>query len=354
VNRGVEDRRRKTRRGVVLLVALLVALAVIAFFLVLALRSTPHVTVPGVSGLTVPAATQTLQNDNLSVGSTSSKTSATVTKGVVISSNPAVGAKVDKNSRVALVVSAGPTVTTVTVPKVEGQQFTAATEALQQVGLSYKTTYVSSTQPPGTVLKQNPAPNAQVKSTTVVKLTVSNLQSTTAVPSVVGFTQASAGSTLRGANLTVGSQTSACSQQVSANNVASQTPTAGTPVQPGTAVNLVISSGPCSATVPDVIQETQAAATTAISGTPGLTPSFTQVDCSSSGGTTGTVQSQSPSAGTVLNGPFPATVTMTVCQPPTTTTTPTTAPTTTTTSALKTTTPPTAPKSSPPPTAPKS
>jgi eukaryotic-like serine/threonine-protein kinase len=351
VNRAEVDRQRKTRRLVVVLVALLVALAVIAFFLVKALNSTQHVTVPGVSGLTVAAATQTLHNDNLSVGSTSSKTNPTVTKGVVISSTPAAGAKVDKNSQVALVVSAGPTVTTVTVPKVEGQQFTAATEALQQVGLSYKTKYISSTQPPGTVLKQDPAPNAQVKSTTVVKLTVSNIQSSVAVPSVVGATQVSAGSTLTRDNLTVGTQTSACSQQVSANNVAQQTPVAGTQVQPGTAVNLVISSGPCSATVPDVIQETQGAAASAISAIPGLTPSFTQVDCTSSGGTTGTVQSQSPSAGTVLNGPFPATVTMTVCQPPTTTTTPTTASTTTTTSALKTTTPTTAPKTTTPTTA---
>ena len=173
---------------------------------------------------------------------------------------------------------------------------------------------------------------------------MSNIQSSVGVPSVVGATQVSAGSTLSRDNLTVGTQTSACSQQVSANNVAEQSPVAGTQVQPGTAVNLVISSGPCSATVPDVIQEPQGAAATAISAIPGLTPSFTQIDCSSSGGTTGTVQSQSPSAGTVLNGPFPATVTMTVCQPPTTTTTPTTSSTTTTTSALKTTTPTSAPK----------
>ena len=64
------------------------------------------------------------------------------------------------------------------------------------------------------------------------------------------------------------------------------------------------------------------------SATPGLTPSFTPVDCSQSGGTVGTVQSQSPSAGTVLNPPFPQTVTMTVCQQAATTTTTTTTTTT--------------------------
>jgi eukaryotic-like serine/threonine-protein kinase len=341
-NRAQVDRQRKTRRLVVALVALLVVLGVIAFFLVKALETTQHVTVPAVSGLTVQTATQNLESQNLSVGSTSPQTSATIQKGLVISTNPKAGSKVDKNSAVNLVVSDGPTVTTVTVPMVVGQQFTAATQLINQAGLTYKANYVTSTKPSGTVLKQNPAGNTSVKSTRVVKLTVSSSQSSVSVPNVVGFTQANAGSTISGDNLTVGSQTSACSQQVQANNVASQNPTAGTQVKPATPINLVISSGPCSATVPDVIQLTQAAASAAISGTPGLSPAFTQVDCSQSGGTAGTVQSQSPSAGTVLNGPFPATVTMTVCQAQTTTTTTTTTSTTTTTTstpAAKSTTP---------------
>jgi beta-lactam-binding protein with PASTA domain len=150
---------------------------------------------------------------------------------------------------------------------------------------------------------------------------------------VVGFSQTNAGSTITSNNLTVGNQTSACSQTVATGNIASQTPTAGTPVQSGTAVNLVVSNGPCSATVPDVIQETQSAASAAITATPGLTPAFTMVDCSANGGTVGTVQTESPAAGTVLNPPFPQTVTMTVCQQPAATTTTTAAGGTTTTTA---------------------
>ncbi len=175
------------------------------------------------------------------------------------------------------------------------------------------------------MLTQNPAAGASVRSTTVVKLTVSNSDSTISVPSVVGFSQTNAGSTINGSSLTVGSQTSSCSQSVATGNIASQNPAAGTQVKSGTPINLVVSNGPCSATVPDVIQETQSAASAAISAVPGLTPSFSPVDCSQSGGTVGTVQSQNPSAGTVLNPPFPQTVTMTVCQQaPTTTTTTTT------------------------------
>jgi beta-lactam-binding protein with PASTA domain/tRNA A-37 threonylcarbamoyl transferase component Bud32 len=332
-NRAQEERQRRVRRVVALLVALLVILAVVAVVLVKTLNATQHVNVPSVAGQTVAAATQTLQSEGLSVGSTSRQTSTSTQKGEVISTDPKAGSKVAKNSKVSMVVSAGPTVTDVNVPQVVGQQFTAASEALTAAGLSFKPTYVTSTKAPGTVLTQNPAAGASVPSTTVVKLTVSNSQSTISVPSVVGFSQTNAGSTITSNNLTVGNQTSACSQTVATGNIASQTPTAGTPVQSGTAVNLVVSNGPCSATVPDVIQETQSAASAAITATPGLTPAFTMVDCSANGGTVGTVQTESPAAGTVLNPPFPQTVTMTVCQQPAATTTTTTAGGTTTTTA---------------------
>jgi tRNA A-37 threonylcarbamoyl transferase component Bud32 len=97
-NRAQEEQQRRTRRVITLLVALLVVLAVIAFFLVQALTSTQHVNVPSVAGQPLQQATQTLQNDNLSVGATSSKTSPSVSKGAVISSDPTAGTKVDKNS----------------------------------------------------------------------------------------------------------------------------------------------------------------------------------------------------------------------------------------------------------------
>jgi serine/threonine-protein kinase len=322
VSRAESARRRRVRRLWALLVTLLVVLAVIAFFLVRALDNTQHVAVPSVVGQTVSAATQTLRSENLSVGSTSSQTSS-LAKGEVISTDPKAGVKVAKNSHVDLVVSAG-TPTMVTVPPVVGQQLNAAVELLTNAGLSFKPSYVTSNKAPGTVLTQDPAAGASVRSTTVVKLTVSNSNSTIGVPSVVGFSQTSAGSTINGDSLTVGTQTSACSQTVATGNIASQSPVAGTQVKSGTPINLVVSNGPCSATVPDVIQETQSAASAAITATPGLTPSFTPVDCSQSGGTVGTVQSESPSAGTVLSPPFPQTVTMTVCQQAATTTTTTT------------------------------
>jgi serine/threonine-protein kinase len=307
--------RRRTAGWLAALVVLLVALALIIFFLVRSVNGS-QVTVPNVSGQSVQVASQTLTGDNLKVSGTTGKVSQQ-TKGTVLSTEPGAGSKVNKNSSVTLVVSSGPTFTNVTVPPVVGQNFTAASEALSTAGLAnVKTKYITSKKPQGTVLAQRPAGGTTVKSNTVVHLTVSSSQSSATVPSVVGLTQTQAGSAITQQNLTVGTQTQACSQQVSQGNVSSQTPAPGTEVPPNSAVNLVVSNGPCSATVPNVVGQSQSVAQTTISGTPGLTSSVSMVDCTISGGTPGTVESQNPGPGTVLNPPFPQSVTINVCQQP--------------------------------------
>lgn len=65
-----------------------------------------------------------------------------------------------------------------------------------------------------------------------------------AVPDVTGQTQADAGSAIAAAGLVVGSVTQASSETVPAGQVISQSPPAGASVAPGTAVNLILSSGP--------------------------------------------------------------------------------------------------------------
>ncbi len=209
-----------------MLIVLLVALAVIAFFL---LRSVlgGNVTVPNVVGDTSSVAAQTLQNDNLTVGTTTFHTSSQP-RGIVLSTNPASGASVSKNSTVNLVVSGGPNVPIVTVPSVKGKQLATAIQLIQAAGLTYKVRNVGSTQPVGTVLDQNPAGGAKVKATVPVQLTVSGTQTSVSVPSVLGQSPASAGSALTQAGLNVGSQTNACSNQFPQQGlVSSQSPAGG-------------------------------------------------------------------------------------------------------------------------------
>ena len=230
--------------------------------------------------------------------------------GIVLSTNPTSGNKANKNSRVSLVVSAGPAVT---VPNVVGKQLAAASQELQADKLrSNVVKYVASNKPTGTVLTQTPVAPQMVKSGTVVNLTVSGTQTVTQVPNVIGISPAAAGSLLTSNNLTVGNQTSVCSGNAGSGLVAGQSPAAGTQVPPNTPVNLQVSTGPCTAVVPSVVGDTQAQATAAIGGVSGLSATPTSVDCTASGGTPGTVQSQTPTGGATVN--TPATVTINVCR----------------------------------------
>jgi serine/threonine-protein kinase len=315
-SREDQERKKRTRNLIIVLVLLLVALAVIAFFL---LRSVGvfggNVTVPNVVGLTASQATQTLHNDNLTVGTSSVRASST-TKGEVLSTDPKSGASVSKNSAVNLVVSGGPNIPIVEVPTVTGKQLTQAIALLQTANLGYTIHNVTSNQSVGTVLSQDPAGGTKILETHKVTLTVSGTQSTVAVPSVVGQSPARAGSILTQANLTVGSQTTACSSQPNG-VVSAQSPSSGANVPPNTPVNLVVSTGNC-VSVPGVVGQSQSSATSAITGA-GLVANTTFDTTCAGGAQPGNVDSQTPAAGAQVNSG--TTVTISVCQSATTTTT---------------------------------
>ena len=183
------ERRKRTRNLVILLVVLLAALAIIAFFL---LRSVlgGNVTVPNVVGQSQQQATQTLQNDHLTVGSTTSELNDFYGKGTVVATDPKEGTSLAKNSSVKLVLSAG---AGTPVPKVTGLQLTPATQLIQDAGLNYTVKYVTSNEPVGTVLAQSPNPGTKIAPSQKVNLTVSGTQTSVSVPSVLGQSAASAG-----------------------------------------------------------------------------------------------------------------------------------------------------------------
>src|SRR5213082_1107738 len=121
---------------------------------------------------------------------------------------------------------------------------------------------------------------------------------TVLVPNVVGQMQAAATSAIISAGLTLGTVTMQSSTTVAPGNVISQSPAAGTSVASGLAVNLVVSSGappPAPVPVPNVVGQTQAAATSAITGA-GLTVG-TVTRQSSTTVPSGNVIGQNPAAG---------------------------------------------------------
>src|SRR5438309_7387793 len=121
---------------------------------------------------------------------------------------------------------------------------------------------------------------------------------TVPVPNVVGQMQAAAASAITGAGLTRGAVAQQSSSTVASGSVISQSPAAGTSVAKGSAVDLVVSTGPNpvgQVAVPNVVGQTQATATSAITGA-GLTRGAVAHQ-SSSRVASGSVISESPAAG---------------------------------------------------------
>jgi serine/threonine-protein kinase len=124
--------------------------------------------VPNLSGFTVDEAKQALSNVGLTFGGTQQVNNTRVDKGNVIESSPAAGTSVDVGSAVTLKVSSGK----VEVPDVTGMTRDEAASALSDLGFRNKTTYVESTEPEDTVLKQSIAKGELADYGTQITLTV--------------------------------------------------------------------------------------------------------------------------------------------------------------------------------------
>ena len=134
----------------------------------------------------------------------------------------------------------------VPVPNVVGMARAAAEAAITAAGLAVGavTEDFNATVPAGSVISQNPAAGVEVVAGSAVSLAVSRGPQPVAVPNVVGMAQADAQAAITAAALAVGAVTQQSSDTVPAGSVISQDPAAGASVAPGTAVNLVVSSGP--------------------------------------------------------------------------------------------------------------
>jgi hypothetical protein len=139
----------------------------------------------------------------------------------------------------------------ISVPNVVGDTQTTATTAITAAGLTVGTvTQASSaTVASGSVISQTPAAASSAAGGASVALVVSTGPATVSVPNVVGDTQAAASTAITGAGLTVGAVTNQSSSTVASGEVISENPAAATSVASGSAVALLISTGPPTFTV---------------------------------------------------------------------------------------------------------
>ena len=96
--------------------------------------------------------------------------SDSVDEGDVISTSPAGGEQATKGRTVTLTISQGPA--GIAVPSVVGMQQDQAEDELKSAGLTSKVIEQETTQPPGTVMKQDPASGGSVPKCTTVELTI--------------------------------------------------------------------------------------------------------------------------------------------------------------------------------------
>jgi hypothetical protein len=205
--------------------------------------------------------------------------------------------------------------TTLVLPDVTGQTQRQATFTLRRLGLTVSATSVTHCRADdsGTVLAQQPAAGTPVQADSGVGIAVcSPLPPPVLVPNVIGQAQTAATAVLAAEGLAADpAGTDACGADASG-TVVDEKPAADTPVRTGSTVTIVVCSAPTPATVvvPDVIGQTQTAATATLEGA-GLSVSTSSAfEC----GAPTVVVGEKPGGGSTVTAG--ATVTITVCAGP--------------------------------------
>lgn len=233
--------------------------------------STEEVSVPDVVGKQMALARQILEDGKLRVN-VAETYDASVPPGQVVSQSPESGAKVKEDRLVTIYVSKGGE--NVDIPDLKGLSKSSATERLQKMSLIVGSVYEKySDEEPGTVISQDPAAGTKSSRGQAVDITVSRGPKTkrVEVPNLSGASIDTAKSTLSSKGLKTGSITRSASRQA-AGTVISQSPEAGSELEEGSTVDIVLAQPQAEDRGPAVQEKTQSAPaqtpSTSDSGTP--------------------------------------------------------------------------------------
>jgi serine/threonine-protein kinase len=267
------------------------------------------VTVPDVRGQQVGDAVRELQDAGLSTAREDVEGSGQE-PGTVVDQDPSPDAEVEEGTTVTLQVAAGPGARQ--VPDVEGETLDSARRILVRAGFEVAVTREQSDDvAEDVVISQRPGPGEEAEQGSTVTLLVSSGPGTVQVPDVTNQSQSSAEAELQDAGLAIGSVSTEENDQLEPGTVISQNPAAGTEVDEGSAVNLVVAIEAESVTVPNVVGSDAGSAGAELSAA-GLT--FVSEGAASEQ-PEGTVLGQSPSAGSSV--PAGSSVALTVSLGPT-------------------------------------
>jgi serine/threonine-protein kinase len=236
-----------------LLVLLLLAAAAFAGWWVYSqiqeqLEASEPVAVPLVEGLEREQAIGVLERAGLQA-EVEEQASSDVEPNIVISQSPEEGARIAQGETVTIVVSTGPRL--VQVPRVVGLTFEEAIEVLEDAGLDWRRVNVFSQREEGIVASQEPKADEEVEEGTEVVIRVSQGTEQVAVPDVLDQTEESARQELQQAEFEV-EVVEAPDDDTPEGLVSAQSPDPGIQAERGSTVQITISTGPDTVTVPDV------------------------------------------------------------------------------------------------------
>jgi len=187
--------------------------------------------------------------------------------------------------------------TKVRVPDLTGLTKAQSQVRLQQEGLTLDPTINTqvSDKPKGTVIAQDPDPQAEAPLNSAVVITVSGGPANVTVPVVVGLSQAAAQQALQDQGLSLGPVIKVDDRDEDKGTVIDSNPSTGTAVAPGTKVSLSVASGLVK--VPDVTGLNIADATTQLTNAGFETSKQSKEDATRAAGE---VISTNPPGGTEL------------------------------------------------------
>lgn len=225
------------------------------------------VTIPeSLIGKTEAAATNALKQLGLMV-KTQTGSSSTVEKGHVYGCNPKTGTDVKVGTEVIVYISSGPAVEKVAVPDLLSKTESEAKELLEKNNLSGEADYkYSNDVDAGKVISQDPKPGTRVDEGSKVSYVVSlgTEETMIRVPKLTGRTLEEAKALLEENNLKLG-DVSEQTSSTDAGKVISQSISSGTEVSEDTTIDLVVSKGEASLTVPSLKGKTESEAKSELS-----------------------------------------------------------------------------------------
>lgn len=283
--------------GSVISVIALVAVAIFAFRAFTDENAGANIPVPNVIGLNIEDAKSLL----IDLGLTpieDPKVRENASNDVVYEQSPAAETLARQGENVVLVYNPG--FVPVTIPNLVGLSVQEATNVLKQAGLRLVVNnFIASPDiPANQILVQTPTAGLGARPNAVVTVDVSGGTNTVRIPDVLGDEQTAATKLLSAAPLnllvTVVLETN---EAIEAGRVVRSEPLGDTAVAPGSAITLYVSSGKATVTVPSVIGQTAAAASTQLTAL-GLTVTLVEQDVAAEDPSVGTVITQNVAAGT--------------------------------------------------------